>query len=251
MLRARPLRLALAAAVVLSAGGCASVTGGSGTAGAPTAPSSTSGPDFPSSSASAPPTPTPPSTAAAPASSAATPGPDQRRAALLGQAAGQRVSALVGVPGGYEAATYDQRGSIRFWAESAAGSTWRLIGASRYPYSASLGAPGAAVEGARLRNMQHATFIVTGVFTTDGSGNAVAFTTGSRGWGAVKAEANGNIGPSGQPVGRNRIGLSYGFAFADGYLITGDCPPNRPIAQCGRHPVVKRWVWTGSEFRRV
>lgn len=33
--------------------------------------------------------------------------------------------------------------------------------------------------------MTSATFIVTGLFTTDGTGNAVAYTTGINGWGAI------------------------------------------------------------------
>jgi len=50
---------------------------------------------------------------------------------------------------------------------------------------------------------------VRGNFTGDASGNAVAFTSGAKGWGAIKAESNENIGPSGQPVGANLIDLSY------------------------------------------
>ena len=43
---------------------------------------------------------------------------------------------------------------------------------------------------------EHATFIVTGVFSGDGSGNAVAYTSGSGvGWGAIKAQPNGNLKP--------------------------------------------------------
>jgi hypothetical protein len=33
------------------------------------------------------------------------------------------------------------------------------------------------------------------LFTTDGTGNAVAYTTGSNGWGAIKAEPNSNLAP--------------------------------------------------------
>jgi hypothetical protein len=96
--------------------------------------------------------------------------------------------------------------------------------------------------------MRNATFIVTGNFTGDGSGNAVAYTTGAKGWGAIKAESNGRIGPSGQPVGSDAIGLSFGFAFVGGLLQTKDCPPNRPIADCGAYPVVKLWAWNGTDF---
>jgi hypothetical protein len=242
------MRILVVCAALLVAG-CASVTGGAGRAGTSVASSGSTHPDFPSTSAIPSSSSAVPSTT--PTTAPETITPADRRAALVARAGGEQVSNLVAVPGGYEAATYDQRGTIRFWAEPAASASWQLIGASRYPYSAALGAPGAHVTGALLRQMSHATFIVTGLFTTDGSGNAVAFTTGAKGWGAIKAERNGNIGPSGRPVGRDRIGLSYGFAFANGYLVTGDCPQNRPIAECGRHPIVKRWAWTGSDFRRL
>jgi hypothetical protein len=85
----------------------------------------------------------------------------------------------------------------------------------------------------------------------DGSGNAVAYTTGPRGWGAIKAEPNGNIGPSGQPIGADRIGLSYGFAFVDGLLQTKDCPLNQPISDCDTNHVLKLWKWNGTDFSRV
>jgi hypothetical protein len=99
--------------------------------------------------------------------------------------------------------------------------------------------------------MRHATFTVPGQFTTDNSGHAVAYTTGGRhGWGAIKARANGNIGPSGQPIGPNRIGLSYDFGLVGGKLKTADCPTNEPIASCGSDHIDKLWTWTGHDFTR-
>jgi hypothetical protein len=157
----------------------------------------------------------------------------------------------VRVRGGFEAATYDQSGHIRFWFEPTEAATWELVGRSRYPDIAQLGPPHATTQGALLRNMADATFIVRGTFSGDGSGNAVAFTDGRQGWGAIKAEPNGNIGPSGRPVGADLIGLSYDFGFRDGYLVTKDCPANRPISECDQHPVVKEWVWAGHDFVRV
>lgn len=206
---------------------------------------SVSTPDFPSSTA----TSTLPSTPAGPAPTKeiAPPTRRQRIAALQAQARGERV-VVVRVPGGYEAATYDQLGHLQFWQQADDSTGWAQVGESSYPYVPALGRPHAQVRGALLAGMQHATFIVYGVFTGDGSGNAVAFTTGSNGWGAIKAEPNGNIGPSGEPVGPDLIGLSYDFGFAAGHLITEDCPSNRPISQCGAHPIVKRWSWTGSDF---
>jgi hypothetical protein len=155
------------------------------------------------------------------------------------------------VPGGFQAASWDQHGGIGFWSEAVSDTTWRLMGDSRYPDVAALGPPEATALGALLRNMDNATFIVHGNFTGDGSGNAVAFTTGPHGWGAIKAETGGNIAPSGSPVGANLVGLSYDFAFRNGYLETKDCPTNRPISDCDEHPVTKLWIWAGHEFVRA
>jgi hypothetical protein len=236
--------VAMLAAATLA--GCTSVTSGGGSAAPSTSGQSSGGSDFPSSRAPS----SSPTRAAPPSPPSGTPTVQQRGQVLGALAGSDELSALVAVPGGYEAASIDQRGRVRFWFDPAASLRWQRIGASRYPYAPQLGPPGASVNGALLRNMKHATFIVIGRFTTDTSGNAVAFTTGPRGWGAIKAERNGDIGPSGRPVGRDRIGLSYGFDFDHGYLVTADCPTDRPIAQCSRHVIVKRWVWTGSDFHR-
>lgn len=187
-----------------------------------------------------PPTSAPPTTAA-PLTRAA------RVRALIAQTNGE-ANDVVAVPDGYEAATWDQFGHIQFWHDAADTVQWQQVGQSRYPYSPALGAPHARVIGALLTGMQHATFIVRGIFTGDGSGNAVAFTDGPNGWGAIKAEPDGNIGPSGAPVGPNKIGLSFGFGFLGGDLVTADCPTNRPISECGSHAIVKRWVWNGQDF---
>ena len=177
------------------------------------------------------------------------PTPAQRAKRLTAQTNGA-AHVIVAIPGGYEAAVFDQTGNISFWRDAVLTTTWRQVGRSSYPWDAQLGTPpDATVQGALLQAMTHATFIVHGTFTTDGGGNAVAFTTGAKGWGAIKAEPNGNIGPSGQPVGNDKIGLSYGFAFVDRKLQTEDCPTNRPIADCSAHPITNLWVWTGHDFR--
>ena len=65
----------------------------------------------------------------------------------------------------------------------------QFVPCSQNPYSAAIGAPADAdATGARLAGMTDATFIVTGLFTTDGTGNAVAYSTGIGGWGAIVTE---------------------------------------------------------------
>jgi hypothetical protein len=169
---------------------------------------------------------------------------------LTAQSNGQ-AHVLVAVPGGFEAATYDRVGGIQFWRSVGLAVDWTRTGGSRYPDEVDGRPYQVAVSGARLRGMVHATFIVKGQFTADNSGLAVAYTTGLKGWGAIKAEPSGNIGPSGQPVGADRIGLSLNFGFVSGRLQTQDCPLNQPIANCGANPVTKLWAWTGADFRRV
>jgi hypothetical protein len=173
----------------------------------------------------------------------------EREQALHDRVDPQNVSALVLVPAGFEAAVYDHAGSISFWANPTASANWTRIGSSEYPYNPQAASDARPrVLATRLSHMAHATFIVRGYFTGDASGNAVAFTTGDHGCGAVKAEPSGRIGPSGAPVGSDMVGLSYDFQFANGELVTVDCPTNRPQYQYGRYPIKKYWLWNGHDF---
>ena len=229
---------------------CTSVTQGTGRAVGPV--SASHSPDFPSN----PPSETPSTTDSVapsdtPTPTRAVPTRRQREDRLTAQTNGE-AHVLVAVSGGFEAAAFDQRANIQFWRSVGNSVNWTQVGTSTYPYSPSIGGPAdAKVSGALLSRMRHATFIVTGNFTGDSSGNAVAFTTGPKGWGVIKAEPNGNIGPSGQAVGADRIGLSYGFSFSGGKLVTEDCRTDQAIALCGSNPITKSWLWTGIDFRRV
>jgi hypothetical protein len=258
---ARRIPIVMAAlAVVLALAGCARTTQGSGRAPSTLARTSgSSSPDFPSRSESRPPTTSP--TGGAGGSSApvpttpstsvpATPTRDRRDAQLTTQT-NSEAHVLVPIPRGYEAATYDRTGGIQFWRVVGTEPGWRQVGVSSYPAEVDGKPYDVSVTGALLHGMKNATFIVRGQFTTDNSGLAVAYTTGPKGWGAIKAESNGNIGPSGKPVGSDRIGLSRGFAFVGGDLQTEDCPQNLPIASCGGHEVVKLWRWSGKDFTRA
>src|SRR4030081_1772093 len=92
-------------------------------------------------------------------------------------------SVMVAVPGGYEAALYDQYGHISFWRDV---GSWQAEGRLMYPRDlgegtnkAICGAPGVAVTGSLLPGAQHAAYIVCGQFSGDGSGWDVIFTQGS------------------------------------------------------------------------
>jgi hypothetical protein len=161
-----------------------------------------------------------------------------------------RTAVLVTTSTGYETMVVAQTGKVSFWRYRSSDVSVAKIGLSSYPYDLkSLGPPYAVGRGAVLKGMVHATFIVTGVFSTDGSGNAVAYTTGPQGWGAIKAARNGNLTPSGTGVGLRGIGLSQGFEFVLGQLETADCSTAIPISQCSdNNRVLKIWTWTGTEF---
>lgn len=244
--------MVIAASAALVA--CSTTTSGQGQ-GPVTSASSSSTHDFPSSTSSN----TAPSNSGSATTGVVTPSvtatspkatAQQREERLTAQTNG-RPHRSVGVPGGVEAAVWDEAGNISFWRSSGTSINWIEVGASRYPNEVHSPPYEVAVSGALLTAMAHPTFLVLGQFTTDNSGLVVAFTAGAKGWGAIKAEANGNIGPSGAPVGADRIGLSRGFGFSAGDLVTKDCPQNRPISQCGGHEVVKRWRWTGSDFKQA
>ncbi len=251
--RAPALWALTGALAALTLGACSNTIDGTG--GPASTAGTSAGPDFPtgSSSATTPPTsgsraaptPTTPTTTPAPK----VPSVEQRSHALEQQVDGARV--LVRVSGGYEAATYDQDGHIAFWRNPLASTAWKQVGLSAYPVVPDIGPPRATAQGRQLSGMRHATFIVHGIFTGDSSGNAVAFTTGSKGWGAIKAEPSGRIGSSGRPIGKDQVGLSYDFAFRGGRLETKDCSLSRPISDCDTHPVTKLWQWNGSDFSQV
>jgi hypothetical protein len=169
----------------------------------------------------------------------------------LTQMAHGQMPELVIVPAGYEAATWDQNGHIVFWTYT--GTTWTRAASSSYPYSSAAGGPADAhVVGARLPGMRHATFVIYGHVTRDDSGNAVAYTSGPRGWGVLKPEPNGHLDPSGQPVSADKNGLWFGYTFAGrsphDYLQTRACPKVIPGAGCGAPLVLKLWAWNGSDF---
>ncbi|WP_375497676.1 serine/threonine-protein kinase [uncultured Jatrophihabitans sp.] len=151
---------------------------------------------------------------------------------------------------GVEAISVGQQGSVTFWSE--AGNTLQQVGTSTYPYSSSLGPPDAGATGAVLTGMTHATFVVSGTFSGDGSGNAVAYTDGSKGWGAIKAQSNGDLTPSGKGVGIGGVGLSNNLALTGGRLATYDCSSQVPIADCSENNrIIKYWTWKKDHFNQT
>jgi hypothetical protein len=160
---------------------------------------------------------------------------------------------LVHVPVGAELAVVGQKRYVAFWTWNKTNNELVVDGSSRYPYDPkTLGPPQATGRGALLTGMMHATFIVTGTFSTDGSGNAVAYTTlDGKTWGAIKAQPDGNLKPTASYVGIKGIGLSEDFGFENGMLVTSDCRKSGSTLDCS-NPIVKYWRWDAakSEFVR-
>jgi hypothetical protein len=163
------------------------------------------------------------------------------------------VTASVAVPGGYEAAAWDNTGRITFWKWANASRTWAKAGASTYPVlPQSVGTPSAKIVGALLSGMTDATFIASGLFTGDGTGNFIAFTNGPRGWGTVAPGPSGTLIPTGNRSTDNRTpGNSYTELFHGGDLEISE-PGNLPFGPNGEEWQVERlYAWSSGAFRKI
>jgi hypothetical protein len=148
---------------------------------------------------------------------------------------------------GTELAVAAQNGVVGLWSWNPTDHSLRRQASGHYPVIAGT-PPQATVRGDVLPGMDHATFIVHGTLSGDGSGNEVAFTAGADGkWGAIKAQNDGNLKPADLRVSAGGIGLVNEFDFQDGDLLTADCSAKIPISQCGgKQRVIKLWKWDGS-----
>jgi RNA polymerase sigma factor (sigma-70 family) len=130
----------------------------------------------------------------------------------------------VAVPGGFEAATYDEHTHIDFWRYSA--GSWKRLAARQYPPDAGDGTGtnehGVTAKGAVLSGMDHATFIVNGPFTGDGTGQTAIFGDGPSGWGylPVTPDASSMIS-TGQSATASDTGVFYRASFVNGRMQVG------------------------------
>jgi hypothetical protein len=154
---------------------------------------------------------------------------------------------MVRVGNELDIAVVTQTGAVHFWTWDRVHHQLTAASSSQYPYDPSLlGAAHATVQAAQLTGMAHAVFIVTGTFSTDESGNAVAF--GSRDgehWGAIKARPDGALQITTEGVGVKGLGLSQGFDFSHGLLVTSDCSGGTANPDCS-NLIVKYWRWNES-----
>jgi hypothetical protein len=167
-----------------------------------------------------------------------------------------RMSNVVRVPGGEEAASWVAPKSERilFWHRAGSTQAWTQIGHSRYPNIAeSTCEP--TIHGTRLTGAPHATYILDGCFTGDGVLNQAAYADGRHGWGLV------------QPVNRHRMAsrghggtakhphyaaLYRELKFHHHQLVT--IVGNVWFFDDGddtRYPFVVTWRWSGGGFAKV
>jgi hypothetical protein len=152
---------------------------------------------------------------------------------------------VVATTSGYEAAAFDQTGHIDIWSYT---GSWHRSAQSTYPYTKGIGAVDASVIGAVLNGMAHATFALTGTLTGDGSGSAVAYSDGAKGWGVLLAEDDGNLASTGSGLPQPGPGVEYAITLAGGVLHTSSGATIFDIAHDGEFPIERTWRWSGNDF---
>jgi hypothetical protein len=154
---------------------------------------------------------------------------------------------VVAVPGGYDAAAFDQSGDIDFWSYRT--STWALTARRLYPTYAAGTAAAVSVRGAALTGMPDATFVVDAPFAA--TGRAVAYTAGADGWGVLAVSTDGDLRSDGTGATAGETGTDLAVRFVGGDLETVDAPTAFPTAFDASFPVVRRWAWQGDGFAPV
>jgi hypothetical protein len=157
-------------------------------------------------------------------------------------------SVIVAISGGdYEAAVYDKAGHIDFWKYS--GSKWAEVGRSSYP-RIQQGPTTTTLEtvvGRQLTGMADATFITTGGFTGDSTGNALAFGRGPRGWGTIALEPGNILVPTGNGSTNNETpGIFFNEDFFGGQLETIVENSYFSTATGSEFPLITYWSWDNA-----
>jgi uncharacterized protein YceK len=170
--------------------------------------------------------------------------------ALTAAVQGLQVTAPMGVPAGYEAASWDQQGDVYFWEWTSRASGWARVGSSTYPVLNMPSGDGSTnITGQTLPGMDDATFIANGQYSGDGTGSYIAFTNGSNGWGTIAPGPSDTLIPSGDRSTDNSTpGEQYAMGFAGNLLETatiGELPfgPNGE-----QFPLDQYWHWQAGSF---
>jgi hypothetical protein len=173
-------------------------------------------------------------------------------ASLLQVSGMPRATAPIAVPGGYEAAAWDEAGHVTFWRWAAGTGTWHQAGASRYPV-VGLEPIDTTITGALLSGMSDAVFIANGFFSGDGTGTYIAFTNGPHGWGTIApGPGESTLIPTGSASTDNTTpGNSYAELFSNGDLDRIDTG-TLPFGPNGEEWEIERgYAWSGGVFREI
>ena len=153
---------------------------------------------------------------------------------------------IVAVPGGYDALAFDQAGHYYFWTYR--GYAWTKESEWTFPQYPIDDFP-ATVEGKLLPGMTDATFIVTGPFTGDGSGNNLALTGTGKTWGPLAETASKTLQVD-TAAGETQLPsiLHALLAFTPSGLRSEDDNPAFTAADSRAYPTTINWTWSASHF---
>ncbi|TWP36207.1 hypothetical protein [Leekyejoonella antrihumi] len=245
----RAVQAVLATAAALGLAACGQAANGAGSSGLPTGTSGTPAPTSAGPTTTSSPDPSHRMTGT-PVGQGPVVSEVAARGALM-QKSGSLHPAIVRLGSGYEAATLGQGNDVVFW--SSTGRTWTRNGTStRLPvHSGNHGQ--VTVAGSLLPGAKHATFVVTGAFTGDGTGGALAYGHGPRGWSLITARPDGSLAPSGHGADRlGENGLELNISLTPSGLTTYSMWSPRSSAafamQTGR-PTIRRWKASGSTLQ--
>ncbi len=152
---------------------------------------------------------------------------------------------IVPISGGrYEAAVFDKAAHIDFWEYSP--PKWAEVGRSTYPTLPGQ-PPFVRVLGRQLTGAADATFIATGIFTGDSTGQALAFGKGPRGWGTIAWEPGNILIPTGNGSTNNTTpGIYFNEQFSGGQIETTSLNPYFSTATGAEFPLTTYWSWDAS-----
>jgi hypothetical protein len=113
----------------------------------------------------------------------------------------------------------------------------------------SVGPSATTIVGQTLAGMTDAAFIATGQYSGDGTGSAIGFANGPKGWGTLAQEPDGTLTPTGQKSTDNSTpGNEYWMDFVNGTIETVDIG-GLPFGPNGEQfPVDRYWRWQGDTF---
>ena len=146
--------------------------------------------------------------------------------------------------GGATGRTPSKPAHIDFWEFS--GARWAEVGRSTYPTLPGQ-PPFVRVVGRQLKGMPDATFIATGLFTGDSTGQALAFGNGPRGWGTIAWQPGNVLVPTGgRSTDNTTPGICSERQFSSGQLETTSLNPYFSTARGAQFPLDMYWSWDAS-----